>query len=320
MSDSRKMALPLFHRNISLLPLAANFSVIKSGGAAPRSLHALQLPSSPLSPLSTTTLPSSCCPCTMPLPTSWFHRLRRKRSTARGDASDVEAATKTAPMAGALPPCSPNRASYYFPSRERRAAADNPKVRDTRFPRSPQPSDIVFDVVAVSSAADRFDGMKEMPELRLRPILTKRAAKKGGDGDEALDSGTSAAASPTACRARRFHARPASGRRKGRVAPAALPADATARRRRPRRRCRWLYESLLVVKESADPEEDFLESMAEMIAVNDVRSPRDLEELLACYLALNAAEHHRAIVGAFRRAWLHTATATATIANPITTK
>uniref|UniRef100_J3MP49 Transcription repressor n=1 Tax=Oryza brachyantha TaxID=4533 RepID=J3MP49_ORYBR len=216
----------------------------------------------------------------MPLPTSWFHRLRRKRSTARGDASDVEAATKTAPMAGALPPCSPNRASYYFPSRERRAAADNPKVRDTRFPRSPQPSDIVFDVVAVSSAADRFDGMKEMPELRLRPILTKRAAKKGGDGDEALDSGTSGAA----------------------------------------RRCRWLYESLLVVKESADPEEDFLESMAEMIAVNDVRSPRDLEELLACYLALNAAEHHRAIVGAFRRAWLHTATATATIANPITTK
>lgn len=70
------------------------------------------------------------------------------------------------------------------------------------------------------------------------------------------------------------------------------------------------------MKESADPEEDFLESMAEMIAANDVRSPRDLEELLACYLALNAAEHHRAIVGAFRRAWLHAAAATAAPPSP----
>ena len=72
------------------------------------------------------------------------------------------------------------------------------------------------------------------------------------------------------------------------------------------RRRRWLYESLVVVKESADPEEDFLASMAEMIAANDeVRaSPRGLEELLAFYLALNAAEHHRGIVAAFRHTYL----------------
>jgi uncharacterized protein (TIGR01568 family) len=70
----------------------------------------------------------------------------------------------------------------------------------------------------------------------------------------------------------------------------------------------WMCESLVVVKESAEPEEDFLESMAEMIAASGVRSPRGLEELLACYLALNAPDHHRAIVAAFRRAWvrLHT--------------
>ncbi|KAL5197208.1 hypothetical protein ABZP36_000720 [Zizania latifolia] len=250
----------------------------------------------------------------MPLPSSWFHKLRRKRGTARGEGeADVDEASKkpggwqpppmAAAAAGAMPPCSPKRASYYFPSRERRIpprpGTDNPKLRDTRFPRSPRTNDIVFDVVAVSAErrADRFDGMKTMPELKLRPILTKRAAKDDGD-DEALDSGTSAAASPTA-RVRRFHAR-----RKGRVA--ALPADTSRRRRR----CRWLYESLMVVKESADPEEDFLESMTEMIAENDVRSPHDLEELLACYLALNASEHHTAIVGAFRRAWLHPATAT----------
>ncbi|KAL5198387.1 hypothetical protein ABZP36_001899 [Zizania latifolia] len=255
----------------------------------------------------------------MPLPSSWLHRLRRKRGTARG-ADDVDAASKkpgswqppmatAAGAAAAMPPCSPNRASYYFPSRERslppRPGTDNLKLRDTRFPRSPQPKDIVFDVVAVSAErrADRFDGMKTMPELKLRPILTKRATKDDGD-DEALDSGTSAAASPTT-RVRRFHGKP-SERRKGRVA--AQPADTRRMRRSCRRRCRWLYGSLMVVKESADPEEDFLESMTEMIAENDVRSPRDLEELLACYLALNAAEHHTAIVGAFRRAWLHTAT------------
>ncbi|EMS56102.1 hypothetical protein TRIUR3_32720 [Triticum urartu] len=49
------------------------------------------------------------------------------------------------------------------------------------------------------------------------------------------------------------------------------------------------------------------ESMAEMVAANRIRSSEDLEELLACYLALNAAEHHRAVVAAFRRVWLHIA-------------
>ena len=73
------------------------------------------------------------------------------------------------------------------------------------------------------------------------------------------------------------------------------------------RRRRWLYESLVVVKTSSDPEMDMAESMAEMVAANRIRSSEDLEELLACYLALNAAEHHRAVVAAFRRVWLHIA-------------
>ncbi|XP_062188226.1 transcription repressor OFP3-like [Phragmites australis] len=221
---------------------------------------------------------------------SLFYKLRRKRVEA-----DYASAGFTKPMATAPPPCSPNRASYYFPSKDRvlppRLVTDNPKLRDTHFPRSPQHSDIVFDVVA--RRADRMD--KVMPELKLRPILTKPAAR--ANGAEASDS--SAAASPTA-RVRRFHARAPSGRRK----VATLPAD-TCRRRRRRATQRWLYESLVVVKESTEPEEDFLESMAEMIAANDVRSPRGLEDLLACYLALNAADHHHAIVAAFRRAWLH---------------
>uniref|UniRef100_A0ACD5WNC0 Uncharacterized protein n=1 Tax=Avena sativa TaxID=4498 RepID=A0ACD5WNC0_AVESA len=263
----------------------------------------------------------------MPLPGSWFYKLRRKKGVARGQAAAAAAdddddgyyddavawvasrprgdRALAEPAALAAPPCSPNRASYYVPSRDRVPAKGNPKRLDTQFPRSPQPNDIVFDVVTVKQqqptacdGAGRFDGIRAMPELKLRPILTKKIDGVEGSGSD----GSSAAASPTARvrrhRRRRLHVKPSSGRKGD--APAARPRSRRARRRR------WLRESLVVVKESAEPEEDFLASMAEMIAANeDVRaSPRGLEELLACYLALNAAEHHRAIVGAFARAWL----------------
>ncbi|KAE8789173.1 Transcription repressor OFP1 [Hordeum vulgare] len=264
----------------------------------------------------------------MPPPGSWFYKLRRGRGGDAGEppGSDRAPATVTTPTSSASassrgvpepPPCTPNRASYYVPSGERGAVKGiPPKRRDTQFPLSPRETDIVFDVVTVSrAAADRFDGLNAMPELKLRPILTKPAAGKKADGEgEASGSGS---ASPTA-RARRrrprVHAKPSGGRKGSKPVDAQPAATATAmpgRRRARRRRRRWLQETLLVVKESADPEEDFLASMAEMIAANDeVRaSPRGLEELLACYLALNAAEHHRAIVAAFRRAWLDDARA-----------
>ncbi|SPT16334.1 unnamed protein product [Triticum aestivum] len=256
----------------------------------------------------------------MPPPASWFYRLRRKRGGDAGEIArgDRAPAVVTPPPSSASsrevpvpPPCTPNRASYYVPSGERGAVKGipiPPKRRDTQFPRSPQPSDIVFDVVTVArAAADRFDGLRAMPELKLRPILTKPAGRKA-DGEEEEASG-SGGASPTA-RARRrprLYVKASGGRMGRRPADAQPPAMATTGpRRRQARRRRWLQESLVVVKESADPEEDFLASMAEMIAANDdVRaSPRGLEELLACYLALNASEHHRAIVAAFRLAWL----------------
>ncbi|CAN6226592.1 unnamed protein product [Urochloa humidicola] len=229
---------------------------------------------------------------------SWFYKLRRRTGGAiAGGEPDIDDGFGKQPVAPAPSPCSPNRASYYVPSRERVAPprADNPKLRDTQFPRSPQASDIVFDVVATTRRdADQF---KPMPELKLRPILTRPAGV-------AADDSSSAAASPTArVRRPRFHA----------TRPAAEEEDeacSARRRRRKRSACSrvrsWMCESVVVVKESAEPEEDFLESMAEMIAASDgVRSPRGLEDLLACYLALNAPDHHRAIVAAFRRAWLH---------------
>ncbi|CAD6342292.1 unnamed protein product [Miscanthus lutarioriparius] len=183
-------------------------------------------------------------------------------------------------------------------------------------PRSPQPSDIVFDVVA-ARRDDQFSAAAA-PELKLRPILTRLPPRPDADADADAGGGSSSAAASPTGRARpppRFHTA------KGGAAPPdhhrrnkAEEEEEACTRKQSRSRCRklrragrrrWVYESLVVVKESADPEEDFLESMAEMIAANGVRSPRGLEELLACYLALNAADHHRAIVSAFRRAWLH---------------
>jgi uncharacterized protein (TIGR01568 family) len=58
-----------------------------------------------------------------------------------------------------------------------------------------------------------------------------------------------------------------------------------------------------VVKSSQDPRRDFRESMEEMIAENGIRSAADLEDLLACYLALNAAQYHDLIVDVFEHIW-----------------
>ncbi|EAZ26844.1 hypothetical protein OsJ_10759 [Oryza sativa Japonica Group] len=70
----------------------------------------------------------------------------------------------------------------------------------------------------------------------------------------------------------------------------------------------WLRESEAVVLESTEPELELVDSMIEMLCTNGVRRLEDLQDLLACYLSLNAAEHHRTIVALFRRVvlvWIH---------------
>ncbi|KAK1437020.1 hypothetical protein QVD17_02805 [Tagetes erecta] len=64
-----------------------------------------------------------------------------------------------------------------------------------------------------------------------------------------------------------------------------------------------LSESFAIVKSSFDPEQDFMQSMKEMITENNIRSSKDLEELLACYLSLNSDEYHDVIVKAFEQIW-----------------
>jgi len=65
-----------------------------------------------------------------------------------------------------------------------------------------------------------------------------------------------------------------------------------------------LAESFAVVKSSRDPRRDFRESMEEMITENGIHTAADLEDLLACYLSLNAAEYHDLIVEVFEHIWV----------------
>jgi uncharacterized protein (TIGR01568 family) len=71
---------------------------------------------------------------------------------------------------------------------------------------------------------------------------------------------------------------------------------------RSSRRAGAELESLAVVRRTRDPQRAFRESMSEMIASSGGR-PEELERLLACYLALNADEHHGCIVKVFRQVW-----------------
>ncbi|KAL6991281.1 hypothetical protein U1Q18_009398 [Sarracenia purpurea var. burkii] len=63
------------------------------------------------------------------------------------------------------------------------------------------------------------------------------------------------------------------------------------------------FDSFAVVKRSIDPPEDFRNSMIEMIEENKIGKPEELEELLACYLTLNADEYHDLIIKVFRQVW-----------------
>ncbi|KAE9613953.1 hypothetical protein Lal_00016442 [Lupinus albus] len=62
-------------------------------------------------------------------------------------------------------------------------------------------------------------------------------------------------------------------------------------------------DTFAVVKRSSDPYNDFRTSMVEMIVEKQIFSPRDLENLLQCFLSLNLCHHHKIIVEVFTEIW-----------------
>ncbi|KAM0872086.1 hypothetical protein ACQ4PT_038962 [Festuca glaucescens] len=80
-------------------------------------------------------------------------------------------------------------------------------------------------------------------------------------------------------------------------------------------------ESVAVAVVSADPHQDFLASMEEMVAAHGLRGWDALEELLVWYLRVNAKRHHPLIVSAFVDLLLRltTGTPSATSTTTVTT-
>ncbi|CAN6346458.1 unnamed protein product [Urochloa humidicola] len=181
-------------------------------------------------------------------------------------------------------------------------------------------TDIIIDLRAECTAAERV----------LRPIVTRPARRelavryelKDTNGGETTPRASSAASEhggghprrPSVSAGRRLRTRVNSPRlassrsRKSQSRPPTTPA-ASPRKTTPTLAPPPLAESFAVVKASADPRRDFRESMEEMIAEKGIRGAADLEDLLACYLALNAAEHHDLIVEVFEQIWARLAAA-----------
>ena len=168
---------------------------------------------------------------------------------------------------------------------------------------------------------------KKRPEsnkMLLPPIVTKPARRTPPDGcdpeDKHIDILThvttpfsdeqskvakprrSVSSSARRLKTRGNTPRVASSKKSKPPAPAPAPSPATARTTKPPP----LAESFAVVKTSRDPRRDFRdrESMEEMIAENGICTAADLEDLLACYLSLNAAEYHELIVDVFEHIWV----------------
>lgn len=179
----------------------------------------------------------------------------------------------------------------------------------------------------ITSATDIIIDLrtKRRPDKTLPPIMTKPPAKREPDGCQLEDKHIDVLAHATR------RASPVPVPEQGKLKPR-RSVSSSARRLKTRantprlassKKCRSpttttttvrspartkppppLAESFAVVKSSRDPRRDFRESMEEMIAENGIRTAADLEDLLACYLSLNAAEYHDLIVEVFEHIWV----------------
>jgi uncharacterized protein (TIGR01568 family) len=240
------------------------------------------------------------------IPNSWFYKLKDMSKAPQIHNSFAnkrihqnppifhETSATPKPFPPNSQPYLPNRASFYFSTKERIdkfPVKSNPKAIDIHFPTEtsmanqnstknfvpppiasmPKPAPYDRDVYTEEDklkksfdTSPEFDGNKE---IRLRPIKTK------GLGRDAFGDQPS---SPT-LRSRRLRVH---------------------QTRNP------LMRGFIVVKTSFNPWMDFRESIIDMIAENGIRETEDFEELLTCYLVLNSSEYHEMIVEVFKEIWV----------------
>lgn len=268
-------------------------------------------------------------------PLSWFAKLgaKHKADTKRTPASTNEDGGATPAFPSRVPertcraaeviapagrPGSSRRSPVKFVARRLSVGNDNADAVAARG-RHRSPADAVEEVVQrrLSVSNDSADAVAARRHCRLR-----RHHSIGGDRDilaplgklipfslagspapaplpQTAPSDTDAGSVRLRRRSRgRRHRRSLSGGRRS-----SFSGRTTLRVKvRSSRRAGADLESLAVVRRTRDPQRAFRESMSEMIASSGGR-PEELERLLACYLALNADEHHGCIVKVFRQVW-----------------
>lgn len=149
-------------------------------------------------------------------------------------------------------------------------------------------------------------------ELGLRPILTKPGQQKTTPAK--LDKKKSRTSTSPATRksVSRSSTSPASRKSVSRSGGVKIRNKLTSMRTETARgrksvKCEkkgmFYSQSFAIVKASVDPEQDFRESMMEMIVENNISASKDLEDLLACYLSLNSNQYHDLIIKAFEQIW-----------------
>lgn len=159
-------------------------------------------------------------------------------------------------------------------------------------------TDIIIDLRTNNKTRPDHDTDK----LPLPPIVTKPARRKTPDAgcdpeDKHVDIKPRRSVSSSARRLKTRANTPRVSKKSSSRPPAPATTNTKPQAQPP------LAESFAVVKTSRDPRRDFRESMEEMIAENGICTAADLEDLLACYLSLNAAEYHDLIVDVFEHIW-----------------
>ncbi|KAD6119915.1 hypothetical protein R6Q59_025954 [Mikania micrantha] len=154
---------------------------------------------------------------------------------------------------------------------------------------SSSPSDIIIDV----NETHKIEFSPEK-ELKLPPIITKPAKLSLQTRQATLSGKKTKESNQTPAR------KSSSGIKLRSNSPKLVLGKKIVQKSAQRKN---MPESFAIVKSSFDPQRDFMESMKEMIVENNIRSSKDLEELLASYLSLNSDEYHDVIVKAFEQIW-----------------
>uniref|UniRef100_A0ACD5VU74 Uncharacterized protein n=1 Tax=Avena sativa TaxID=4498 RepID=A0ACD5VU74_AVESA len=142
----------------------------------------------------------------------------------------------------------------------------------------------------------------------------------GGQSGTTATSADSASWGPASFTNNSLYEDPAARRRHGQQEPEQETSRRRQRQRRRRRRAAWdsaggvgeeqeaaygrvARESVPVAVESAEPYEDFRESMVQMVVEKEIYAWDDLNDLLHQFLSLNSPRHHPLILHAFADLW-----------------